>query len=447
MTVLTYAKLRSELAKVGLRHAFSGPLLMVWSIGLVPFVLIFHTLLFAVLWTVVVMLLGLGITADCLRAANVRPAIHYVIRQSFANKNLTASWTKATLEHGVTLLSEIVVRIYVLDRRSGTDPHLQRAIASACDLVSRLSDYATEAEELDRALTLANRCGSRRSLPATNQEQALGAIKRQASIDEIRAGVNEARKDIGKITQYLETLMLNVFQLEQCSDQFERTLELVGETESVLELLKHRGDSRHADRCVPASLQQTRAALETGFSQINFADAAGALQRLVSQYAQLQISLDRKRATASISLDQVRHAAGEIYRLGLGLLEDVLDLARMANPHEIRRAEDTVLDLEGRLESNLSDAVQDERTKLLEASMKSHLERLDTMRKHALRVEQLLELVGGCEASLNCARMELATLNATESELAVMDATEALQRTMGRAKEVQEELTNAGLRS
>ena len=427
-----------------LRYALSGPLLMVWSVGLVPFVLIFHRALFAMLWSVVMVLLGFGIAADCLRTPNIRSAIDSVVRESFGANSLMETRTRAAFDHGVCVLGEIVGKIYAIDRLRGPDPHLHDVIPSAWGLVSLLSDSATEAEELDRGLTVANQSAARGPLQ-TNQTPGIVALRRQTRISEIRRDANEARKAIDEITEQLETLMLRVFQLGKCPADSEASLELHREAEDMLETVARRGDTRRADRYVPASFQQSRAALERGLSEINFAEGRRALQRLVSEYAHLQALFDRARATASISLGQVRTAAEETYRLGLVLLEDVLELARVASPSEIRRVEDAVLQLEKKIELAAAAPVQDERTQLLDATMRSHLERLDVMRKQATRVEQLLQLVISCEVSLNRTRMELAALKAADSELAVKDATDGLRRTIDRAKEVQDELAKVGL--
>lgn len=205
-----------------------------------------------------------------------------------------------------------------------------------------------------------------------------------------------------------------------------------------------KSESRRADRYTSFEVQQTREGLEAGFSQIHSSDGLSALQKLVYEYAQLQPLLDRKRAADSISLVFITASLGETYRLGLGLLADVLELMRAVQPAESRRLEAEVLELETKIEAARADQSQGERVKLMEAAMRSHVERLDIMQKQRLRIEELLHLSGRCEASLHRARMELAALNAADSAMSVNDATESLRRTVEQAKEIQEELKKLG---
>jgi hypothetical protein len=88
---------------------------------------------------------------------------------------------------------------------------------------------------------------------------------------------------------------------------------------------------------------------------------------------------------------------------------------------------------------------EDERVKLMEATKKSHLERLDIMQNQQLRIEELLHLSGRCEATLQCARIEITALKTADSGLNVEQATESLRKTIERAREVQEELKRLSL--
>jgi hypothetical protein len=223
-----------------------------------------------------------------------------------------------------------------------------------------------------------------------------------------------------------------------------RNSELVREAEEMVTRLTRQVESRRADRYVPAEVQQTRESLDTGFSRINSSDGLTALQRLVYEYAQLQPLLGRKRASDSIGLVHISASAGETYRLGLSLLHDGLELMRAVHPSERRRLESEVLKLEEKIEAVRTGRSDEERVKLMQETMSSHLERLDIMQKQLLRVEQLLHLSGRCEASLHRTRLELAALRAADSEMSVNDVTEGLRRTIDQAKEIQEELKKLG---
>jgi hypothetical protein len=158
----------------------------------------------------------------------------------------------------------------------------------------------------------------------------------------------------------------------------------------------------------------------------------------------LQHFLERKRATDSIGLVHISASVEDTYRTGLVLLYDALELMRAVQPPEKRRLESEIHDLKEKIETLGTDASQQARVKLMEATLSSHLERLELMQNQCSRIEELLHVSGRCEASLHRTRMELAALKADDSESQVRAATESLRRTIDQAKEVREELKKLG---
>jgi hypothetical protein len=188
-----------------------------------------------------------------------------------------------------------------------------------------------------------------------------------------------------------------------------------------------------------------REALECELSAIDAPAALEVLQRLVEEYAQLQQLLDRKRGTDLVTLSPVSVLAEQTFRIGLGLLQDTLELLQTARPSERHRLQSKVLELSQQIEALPLRDVHDERKAILESTRRSHQDRLNIMDKQVLQVDQLLHLAGRCEASLHRTRMELAALNATDSERSVREATERLQNTIEQAKDIQEELKTLAL--
>ena len=445
-TELTYTTLRNELTRRVFQYTFSGPLPLVWSIGLVTFLIVFDRPLFALVWSGAILTLGFLMAADYLRTSKVhKRLIRSIVQKRFHADELTDQPLKAAVENQVNVFSEIALKIYQIERERGRDAHLRRLIALTHNMVSLLSESAREAEELERGLNLAKSSKPEGGVLQTRKpEEGRVSSKRQESMEDIRREVDDARSSVDDIVQHLETLMLKVFQIEQLPRDPVRNSELARVTEETMARLMRQAESRRADRYVSAEVQQNREALEAEFSQINSSDGLSALQRLVYEYAQLQPLLDRKRATDSIAIVQIPLLAEETYRIGLGLLHDALEIMRAVHPSERLRLDAEVVELEKKIETLRTDKSQEERVKLMEATMSSHLERLDIMQKQRLRVEELLHLSGRCEASLNRTRMELAGLKTADSEISVQQATESLRKTIDQAKEVQEELKKLG---
>jgi hypothetical protein len=445
-TKLTYTTLRTELRRRVFRYTFSGPLLLVWSLGLIPFLAVFGEPGFALLWSGAMVALGALMAADALRTPKVHERlIRAIVHKRFRAHELTDVSLKAVADNEVKVFGEIAVKVYQIERKRGPDAHLRRLVPLTHSMVSLLWDSAREAEELERGLNLTNSSKPEGgALQPGKPEAGPGASRRQESIEDTRREVDQARSSVNDIVQHLETLMLRVFQAEQLPRDSAHSSELARDTEEAIARLIRQAESRRADRYVPVEVRQTREALEAGFSQINSSEGLSALQRLVYEYAQLQPLVERKRATDSIAFAHIPLLIEETYRAGLGLLHDALELMQAVHPSERHRLEAEVLELEKRVETLRTDRSQAERAKLMEATMSSHLERLDIMQKQQLRIEELLHLSGRCEASLHRTRMELAALKAADSESRVGEATDSLRRTIDQAREVQEEMKKLG---
>jgi hypothetical protein len=428
------------------QYTFSGPPLLVWSIGLVTFLIVFERPLFAWIWSGAMVTLGFLMAADYLRRPKVRErVIRSIVQKRLRAPELTDDSVKSVVDKGINAFTEITLKIYQCEKQKDPDAQLRRLIPLTHRMVTLLRDSAREAEELERGLNLAKGSTPEGGLLQTDKREAGGIpSRRQERIEETRREVDQARVSVNDIGQHLEILMLRVFQIEQLPGDPTHYFELARETEEVTARLTRQAESRRADRYVSAEVQQTREDLEVGFSKINSSDGLSALQRLVYEYAQLQPLLNRKRAADSIGLIQISPSVEETYRLGLSLLHDALELMRAVHPSESRRLEGEVLQLEEKIEAFRTDQSEEERVKLMQATMSSHLERLDIMQKQRLRIEELLHLSGRCEASLHRTRMELAALKAADSEINVNDATGRLQRTINQAKEIQEELKKLG---
>jgi hypothetical protein len=390
--------------------------------------------------------LGFLMAADYLRTPKVHERlIRSIVQKRFPVCELANRFLPAGAQDEVEVLTEITLKIFQIERKRSADAHLRRLIPLTHSLVSLLRDCGSEATELERALNLAKVSKPEDGLlQIENTEADWTPNTRKESIEDIRREIDHARFSTSEIIQHLETLMLRVFQIEQLPNDPVRNSELVRNTEELVAKLTQQSESRRADRYISAAVQQTREGLRAVFSEINSSDGLSALQRLVYEYVQLQHFLERKRATDSIGLVHISASVEDTYRTGLVLLYDALELMRAVQPPEKRRLESEIHDLKEKIETLGTDASQQARVKLMEATLSSHLERLELMQNQCSRIEELLHVSGRCEASLHRTRMELAALKADDSESQVRAATESLRRTIDQAKEVREELKKLG---
>jgi len=440
---ITYSTIQNELTRRVLQQAFSGPLALLWSIGLLAFIALFERPLFAVIWSVAVVTLGLLMAADYRRTPNVRErVIRSIIQRRFPAHLLTGGSFQSAVDKGLNALTETTLKICQWAKAKDPEAHLHRLIPLSHRMAFILLESIREAVELERGVNLAKDANAEDDVYQTDEAAGIPR-KHQQSLEEIRRGAEQARLTVNHIVEQLETLMLMVFQLEPIAGDPARNLDLVREADAMLTWLEGQVEARLADRYGAAEVQLARHRMAAGFSQINASDGLSALQRLDCEYAQLHLVLERKRATDP-SCAHVSASVGETYRIGLGLLDDVLELMRIALPSERVRLEAEVIDLEKRIETLRAAEFETERVKPLEFSLVSHLQRLDLMDKQHLRIGELLQLCARCEVALQRTRMELAALKTADSEMSVDQAIENLRRTIDRAKEVQDELIKLG---
>lgn len=443
---LTHRTIQNEMMGRVVWHTLTGPLLPVWVTGIALLLIFFHQPLLAMVWTGALLGLSFLMVRDNLQSHLVCDRfVRSIIQKRFSPCRLSDPSMKSTLEYGVNTFTEIAVKVIEIERKGGPDDHLRRLIPLSDAAVYLLWQSAREAEELGRGLKLAEgQNGNDASFQTVSLEAGGADTRRRESIAAAHREMERARSSLDDIAKCLETLMLQLFQIEHLPSDAGRCSELAREAEEMLNNLKRQSDFRGADRYAPDELKESRKVLESGLSQAGSSEGLKVLQRLVSEYAQLQPLLDRPRTTDSLSTASINLMAEEIYRQGLTVLQDALELLRTVRPSEKERLETEALQLEQRIEALRKDESQKERLKLMDETLNSHLERLDIMRKQQLRIEELFHLSGRCEASLHRTRMEIAGMKAADSEAIVKPVMENLESTINGAKEVHEELKKLG---
>jgi class 3 adenylate cyclase len=444
--ILTYTALRSAIFRRVLHYTFSGPLLLAWSSGVFIFIAVLDQPMFAAVWSAVSALLGLILTSDHLNSVNAHEQLfRSIFGKQFQYDKFNDPSLKRIVEKQVTVLSEVALKLFQIEKERGVDSDLRRLVPLGQDMVALLWNTAAEIEELERGLELAAGAPVEGSTLGRLTKKTAAIGDQRDSKEDIARQIEQARYFMDNIVYHLESLMLKVFQVAQLPKDSARNSELSREYEEVANKLRDAAQSRCADRYVSAELQQTRQLLETGFAQLNSSAGSTALRHLVMEYAQLQPILDRQRKPDLISMSHVPALVEESYRIGLSLLEDALELMQASSPGEKERLKGEVVAIKNKAAAVADDKSQEERLLLLNSLMNSHLERLHIMEKHELRTEQLLHLAGLCEASLHRTHMELAALQSADSETTVRQATNNLQQTIAQARDVQEELVKLGL--
>jgi len=193
-----------------------------------------------------------------------------------------------------------------------------------------------------------------------------------------------------------------------------------------------------------ADLKQFQQAIRSGLSKIDSTEGLKAMKELIHEYEQLQHVLDKKKETDPLSIAHIPALAKEAYRQGLSVLADVLEVVQVIHSSGRANLEAEIAKLEREIGLLKGEQNHQAQAKIKQATVVSHLERLEMIKQQELRVDKLLYQCDRCEASLHRTRIELAALKTESSERSVTAATDTLQRTINQAKEVQEELRKLG---
>jgi hypothetical protein len=217
------------------------------------------------------------------------------------------------------------------------------------------------------------------------------------------------------------------------SETYERRVREIVEQQDRAQREKEQADTEHLLDVV-----------QTGFSQIHFAEGLWALKGLVYEHEQLRHVLERKVDIGLLSTAHLSDLAEETYRQGLRVLADVLAIDQVILSSDKERLEEAIAALEREIRALEESDAEGSLAKIKRATMASHRERFDMIGRQELRVGKLLYQCDRCEASLHRTRIELAALKRESSEMSISAVTETLQATICQAREVQEELRKLG---
>ena len=273
---------------------------------------------------------------------------------------------------------------------------------------------------------------------------------RRDTVAAVRKQIGQARTLAGDLYQQLETLLLQACQLETLPNIPAGAERLASEIEANLDWAKEKiivlnqptawQEVSHR----PPDLKPLLESLRAGFSRNKSTEGVKALEGLTYEYTQLRLALDHRKAEISLLAVRIPALGEETYRQGLGVLQHALELVQALRSSNEERLAGAVIRLVKEIEALKDDASQAGRVELLRDSLDSYQQRLRLLQQQALRVEELLNQAGRCEASLNQARIQLVAFSAAESEKGTDAVIETLSRVIQQAKKVRQELKELG---
>jgi hypothetical protein len=178
--------------------------------------------------------------------------------------------------------------------------------------------------------------------------------------------------------------------------------------------------------------------LEAGFSEINATQGLNILRALDLEYRLLRPVLSSGKEMELLSASDLEARVQETYFRGLSVLQDVLELERAISTTDQAQLQSEIAALQ------LKAAAQQERAGDIDERIGSNQERILIVRNLQQRLEKLLYQAKRCEAALGKARIELAAFKAGASDAGLNAVIAGMQKTIDRAREVQQELKKMG---
>lgn len=217
-----------------------------------------------------------------------------------------------------------------------------------------------------------------------------------------------------------------------------------GFSETVRTLLETEAAERIHFR--DASNSRMVTSLRTGFDDLGHTVGSRTVEYLANEYDRLQPSLNDTNGFDFVSRPQIEALTAETYSRGLSVLGDALALVEAIHTPGIDEIDREIAALETEIEAIAKEGADDqqERLAIKKNLLDSHRSRRNELRQAQVHIDELLFQSHRCELSLNHTRIELVGIKAGSRGSAVSSVTGALERTINRAREVQEELKNLG---
>jgi len=247
-----YPDLQGRLRSEGLRRAFTRG-----RAGQLTFLLVLGAGILAV--PLAAPLLAIGYAAACiaLMVPTVRQGmtdpvaqrdiLAAAISERFSATDIATPARRAAIEASVGVLAEIALRIHEVERGGRVADRARTAFADAAGLVDLQLESARQAESLERVLAivarndqLAGASSDRGGGGSASAERDL----RQQNIDAVRAEAVAADELIATVGQRLETILLQMSQIDRETIDLVRTDEAVRESGEAVQRLQDVVESR-----------------------------------------------------------------------------------------------------------------------------------------------------------------------------------------------------------
>jgi len=191
-----------------------------------------------------------------------------------------------------------------------------------------------------------------------------------------------------------------------------------------------------------SELERLHEDLKFEFQRVAYIDGLSILSSLTTHYNQLGDILSGRSYRDPLGVSLVPALAGEVYRQGLSVLWDTIDIIDVAEVSDRKKLEQDISRLENETSAFEKKKLRSEQVHLKEEILASHRVRLEMLDQLDLRIEQLLHQARRCDAILEATQVEITTSRINGSKAGVDSIIKTLQATLRQVKEVQDELDN-----
>jgi hypothetical protein len=238
---LTYPKLKREFLKQAVSYTlFKGHgafLLFLWALGAGSMLVLFKMPVLALILTGALLGFAALLARTYLKDRETRAQIvRSIIEQEIRLDELAEGTLKAAVEKGIGLLTEIVGKVLAITDIHGRNDDLHRILGDAYGMLSLQFESAKRIEEYTRVLALINPGGgpSRARGLAKARPSPQGASLREENLATIQRSTAEEQALVGEIGERLETVMLQVLQMERETSDLIKTAEFAEEASETL---------------------------------------------------------------------------------------------------------------------------------------------------------------------------------------------------------------------
>ncbi|OGN81111.1 MAG: hypothetical protein A2X23_05250 [Chloroflexi bacterium GWC2_73_18] len=217
-----YPELRNELRAEALRRVFvrgqGGPLIFLWILGTGVLLTLLNAPFLALLYSVGIALFTLPIVRDALVDPEAQRALlREALARRFPLDGVADLDLRAELERGIVALTEMALKIHAGGRQSAA-AGLHSIFADAAELLDLQLESARQADELERILRFVGERQPRRAAAEGRRrgtdDDDVTALWHQ-NVEAVRGEAVSARELVADLTQKLETMLLQAFQMDR----------------------------------------------------------------------------------------------------------------------------------------------------------------------------------------------------------------------------------------